>query len=481
MLMVSTHPPCTKERSMTSIPDLVPALQTLLTTTADQAGRDSGLIRRVRVLTGARFVQTLVFGWLGTPDATLNCLAQTAAALGVQITGQGIADRFAPQSADCLARVLAAAIEQAITADPTDLAVLNRVAGVVVIDGSVIGLPAERAVQSPGGANQMSGQAALKLGVGIDLVTGRLDGPHLRAARPHDRLLPIQDQPIVPNALRLADLGFFDLAVLAALTAQQAYWLTRVPIGTVVLDPVGQRLDLVTLMRQRCKRTLDLPILLGLRERLPCRLLAERVPRAVADERRQRLRDEGRRRGQTVSERGLAPAAWTIRVTKVPARAVNGCRGDGRRTSALADRTLVQTVEERWDDRRMAQQRSVAHPHRTLRQTAGDGDPALDPGRDQLAVSRAEYGQGGADGAGARLLPRLCLPQRRPSDSGAGEHRALLGGGGTGEQTAETTEHLPTLAGGGNMNPYLDAYGAVRAPPSENRSQPITIAERRRL
>jgi hypothetical protein len=319
MLMVSTHPPCTKERSMTSIPDLVPALQTLLTTTADQAGRDSGLIRRVRVLTGARFVQTLVFGWLGTPDATLNCLAQTAAALGVQITGQGIADRFAPQSADCLARVLAAAIEQAITADPTDLAVLNRVAGVVVIDGSVIGLPAERAVQSPGGANQMSGQAALKLGVGIDLVTGRLDGPHLRAARPHDRLLPIQDQPIVPNALRLADLGFFDLAVLAALTAQQAYWLTRVQIGTVVLDPVGQRLDLVTLMRQRCKRTLDLPILLGLRERLPCRLLAERVPRAVADERRQRLRDEGRRRGQTVSERGLALAAWTIRVTNVPA------------------------------------------------------------------------------------------------------------------------------------------------------------------
>lgn len=304
---------------MTSIADLLPPLQTLLTTTADQAGRDSGLIQRVRVFTGARFVQTLVFGWLGTPDATLDQLAQTAATLGVPITAQGIADRFSPPSADCLARVLAAAIQQTITADPTDLAVLNRFAGVVVIDGSVIGLPADLAVQFPGGANQMSDHAALKIGVGIDLLTGRLDGPHLMAARPHDRLLPIQDAPVAPGVLRLADLGFFDLAVLATLTAQHASWLTRVQVGTVVLDRSGQRLDLLTLLRQRCKRTLDLPILLGVRDRLPCRLLAERVPKAVADERRQRLRDDARQRGQTVSARKLTLADWTIRVTNVPA------------------------------------------------------------------------------------------------------------------------------------------------------------------
>lgn len=303
---------------MTSIADLVPVLQTLLTTTADQAGRDSGLIQRVRVFTGASFVQTLVFGWLATPDATLDTLAQSAATLGVSITGQGIADRFSPASAACLAQVLAAAIQQTITAAPTDLAVLNRFAGVVVIDGSVIGLPAALAVQFPGGANHASSHAALKIGVGMDLVTGRLDGPHLMAARPHDRLLPIQDQPVAPGGLRLADLGFFDLAVLASLSAQQAYWLTRLQVGTVVCDGAGARLDLLTRLRTACKPTLDLPILLGVKERLPCRLLAERIPKAIADERRQHMRDEARRRGQTVSTRGLALADWTIRVTNVP-------------------------------------------------------------------------------------------------------------------------------------------------------------------
>lgn len=303
---------------MTSLADLVPTLQTLLSVTADQAGRDSGLIRRVRAFTGGTFVQTLVFGWLGTPAATLDTLAQTAAALGVPVTGQAIADRFSPQSADCLARVLTAAIAETITATPTECAVLRRFAGVVVIDGSVIGLPADLAVPFPGGASHAGERAALKIGVGLDLVTGRLAGPHLMAARSHDRLLPIQQAPVAPGVLRLADLGFFDLTVLNAISAQRAYWLTRVQHGTVILDEAGQRLDLVALLRRGCKRTLDLPILLGVRERLPCRLLAERVPKEVAHGRRQRLRDEARRRGQCVSPQRLALMDWTIRATNVP-------------------------------------------------------------------------------------------------------------------------------------------------------------------
>lgn len=149
---------------MTSIPDLLPVLQTLLTTTADQAGCDSGLIQRVRRFTGATCVQTLVFGWLANPDATLDNLAQTTAMRGIPVTGQAIADRFSPASAACLAPVLAAAIRQTVAADPTDLAVLDRFTGVVVIDGSAIGLPADLAVQFPGGANQVGTHAASSSG-----------------------------------------------------------------------------------------------------------------------------------------------------------------------------------------------------------------------------------------------------------------------------------------------------------------------------
>jgi len=54
------------------------AMQTVLTETANQVAQETGLIKRQRKFTGASFAQTVVFGWLSNPDATLEELAQTA-------------------------------------------------------------------------------------------------------------------------------------------------------------------------------------------------------------------------------------------------------------------------------------------------------------------------------------------------------------------------------------------------------------------
>lgn len=130
--------------------------------------------------------------------------------------------------------------------------------------------------------------------------------------------LPTAHAPLPPGALRLADLGFFHLATLAALNASGGYWLTRVQGGTTVSDAAGRRLDLVATLTRRCRHRLALPVLLGARERLPCRLIAERVPARVVAARQQRLRDEAQRRGQPVTAERLALAAWTILVTNAP-------------------------------------------------------------------------------------------------------------------------------------------------------------------
>ena len=63
--------------------------------------------------------------------------------------------------------------------------------------------------------------------------------------------------------------------------------------------------------------TVDLAVALGEAHRLPARLLAVRVPQAVADERRRRLRAVARKKGRMVSARRWALAAWTLLVTNV--------------------------------------------------------------------------------------------------------------------------------------------------------------------
>ena len=67
---------------MLVLTELADTLQTLFTTEANALARDTGFVRRQRVFTGATFVQTLVFGWLHNPHATLDELVDVAADLG---------------------------------------------------------------------------------------------------------------------------------------------------------------------------------------------------------------------------------------------------------------------------------------------------------------------------------------------------------------------------------------------------------------
>ncbi|MBM3237124.1 hypothetical protein FJZ31_12600 [Candidatus Poribacteria bacterium] len=70
--------------------DVATSRQDVLTTEADAIATETDLVKRQRKFTGATVAQTLVFGWLANPDATLDELTQTAAAIGLNISPQGL-------------------------------------------------------------------------------------------------------------------------------------------------------------------------------------------------------------------------------------------------------------------------------------------------------------------------------------------------------------------------------------------------------
>lgn len=71
---------------MLTAAQLAHTLRTILTTTAETATRDARFIKRERKLTGAAFVQGLVFGWLAHPEATYDQLVQAIARAGSRIS-----------------------------------------------------------------------------------------------------------------------------------------------------------------------------------------------------------------------------------------------------------------------------------------------------------------------------------------------------------------------------------------------------------
>lgn len=304
----------------TNLHTLATQLQTLFTTTAHQAARDSAFVRRRRVLDGPSFVQGLVFGWLDRPQASLEELTLALADAGADLSPQALDQRFTAAAADCLRKVLAAAIARVIAARPQASPLLERFHGVYLLDSTTVPLPAALADQWPGcgGSTAAAGKAALKVQVRWEVSSGTLEGVALSAGRDADARAELAAAALPAGSLRLADLGYFDLSALATYGAAGVFWLSRVPPRTR-LWAGGRKWELGEFLKSQGRDQVDVMVELGGEERMPCRLLAWRVPAAVAAKRRARVRKKAAKSGHRLSAARLALCDWTVVATNLPA------------------------------------------------------------------------------------------------------------------------------------------------------------------
>lgn len=307
---------------MTTIPELAEVLQRVLGPSAQEIAVESGFTQRRSKLTGPRFAQTLVFGWMAQPQATLEELTQMASTLGLSISPQGLDQRFTRSAALFMKQVLENALGQMVGADPVALPLLRRFNGVYLIDSTVIGLSDALQEEWPGCGGRMEQGllAALKIQVRFDLLTGSLERVEFQAGRTHDAYDPTQ-APLPAGALRLADLGYFSLKAFPQMNAQGVYWLSRYKVGTLVADATGEVRNLWEWLGQEERRQgerLTLEVKIG-RERLACRLLAMKAPPEVVEQRRRRQEDQARKKQQPVSSEQRSSTQWTIYLTNAPA------------------------------------------------------------------------------------------------------------------------------------------------------------------
>jgi hypothetical protein len=299
-----------------TLDNLADSLQTVFTTTADQAAKDSGMIQRQRTITGAGFVQTLVFGWLDDPKATIDDLGDE---LGV--SKQGLDQRLDARAADCLWRVVTTATQQLLSASPETIPLLRRFSSVVIDDCTSLGLPAELAQQFPGcgGSDPEAGQAGLKLLVRFEVTTGQFQAMERGAARDSERTLVKRLPAVSRGSLHLADLGFFDYNELAKITQQGASWISRVPAMLDKATDDGTTEGLTDWLQRQPIDRIDQPVRLGKRKHLDCRLVAMRLPRKVAQQRLRELKKNLKKKGRTPSDRQRVLCQWLVLITDLAA------------------------------------------------------------------------------------------------------------------------------------------------------------------
>jgi hypothetical protein len=300
----------------TTIAELSRTLQTLLIEDADRLGRESGFIQRQRKLSGASFVQSLVFGWQANPQASLEELCQSAAVCGVSISPQGLQERLnSPQAAEFLRQMLEQSLTYLVVGQAEHAPWLERFTGIYLQDSTTIQLPPSLAELWRASGNQTGKSAGLKVQTVLNYHNGHL---HLRLAEAVAHDCPLQTVALPAGSLRLADVGYFKIKVFEALNERSVWWLTRVPARTGVW--VGDRVvNIATWLTQSCPEdSLDIWVELSA-QRLSCRLIAQRVPAEVAAKRRECVREDATKRSHKLRPETLALCDWTVMVTNLPA------------------------------------------------------------------------------------------------------------------------------------------------------------------
>lgn len=297
-------------------------MQEVLQKKAKQLADATGFTQRHREVSGSSFIVGLMSGWQANPQASLSGLSQAIGNAGTPLTRQALAKRFDQSAVVFCHEMLRESLEVVVKAMPVNGNLLDRFTAVELVDSSIITLPnsLQSVWQGFGGFGEKARRASLKLNVCWDLLTGQLTTLDLSDGTHHDRHSQAWQHPVQAGSLRIADLGYFKLDDLEQIAQQDGYYLIRYKLGTYVYQQVDSPpVNLAQWLPQPIGKTLDGDIYLGKDKQLPCRLVAQRVPKAVVKQRRKRIREEARQDQQPVSPAALTMAQWTIYITNVPA------------------------------------------------------------------------------------------------------------------------------------------------------------------
>jgi hypothetical protein len=197
---------------------------------------------------------------------------------------------------------------------------LTQFSSIHILDSTVITLPVHMH-SLLAGCKAVGGAAALKIPLSFAYLRGQMSALQVEAGRCPDQKCRLQLDQAKANSLHLFDLGYFTVAVLAALDQAKAFFISRLQTQTALYAPdqPAHKINLAQRLAQQTEPLVEQDCLLGATQQLPVRLIAQRLPESVVAERRRKALAKMRKKGRTASATYLTLLSWNLFVTNVPA------------------------------------------------------------------------------------------------------------------------------------------------------------------
>lgn len=205
---------------MSSVVYFAETVQQIVEEETGQLAREVGFIQREWMISGADFVQSLIFGWLQEPEIAYDGLTQVLGRREFSISASGCRSASRRKRPACSSASWSGSVRSRWRSRRSTSRCLSSGVAVILEGSSSITLPPELAEVWRGcGGSAGASSATIKLFVRWDVLRGELYGPGLEQGRCTDPHWSFAAEDLPEGCLYVADLGFFGVQRLTTLAA----------------------------------------------------------------------------------------------------------------------------------------------------------------------------------------------------------------------------------------------------------------------
>jgi hypothetical protein len=270
----------------------------------EKVARLTGFVKRKSKLQGSIFFYLCVFSAKRESIVSVEDLSSVLALENIPIKKQSLQDRFNSSASDFMKQLVSEALSKKLLFKKEALSC--RFSRIIISDSTSFQLPEiyEASYKGYGGG---ASKAGIKNQYSYNLLSGELIEIAVRSGTVNDFSYPLKD--LRSNDLRIEDLGYFKIDRFKDIDASGAYFLSRLKFHNNLYQlhkGAYQRIDLLkTIRAMRVAEIKSMQIYLGEKERLPVRLILERVAEKLANEKRRKLLSDKVNKRKVVSKERL--------------------------------------------------------------------------------------------------------------------------------------------------------------------------------
>lgn len=310
----------------------------------ESIAKSSGFVKRKSNLSGSPFLYLNMDG-IGSQgfNSLTECCMKLSKVHKIELSKQGLDNRYHEDSVKFIRTILSKLMRLRLNSMPMiDLGILKPFQGIYLRDATSSQLP-ECFMTLFKGSGGSASKSGIKVELQYDLIGDSIKMEFRNGASSDSTA---SDSEIKPSSLYLQDLGYFKISRFREITASKAYFISRYKHNVNIYLKVrsskrGERakdkpINLKTLTKgMKVNEVRSKQVYLGMHERLPVKLVIQKLPKQVADKRKRKLKEDNRRRGGTISQERLKAAEYSFFITNLE-------------TTILTELQIIQTYKIRW-------------------------------------------------------------------------------------------------------------------------------------